>query len=281
MVVAGCGGRGPVEPAADAGRIVSMVPNVTEILFALGLEDRIVGVSSFCDYPPEVEGKARIGGVLNPDIEAILVLEPDLVVNIPGNASRKTVARLNDLGVPTLVVSTETVGDMFRSIEKIGAATGTTEEAARLAMTMKRDIETIRDSVSNVRPRKTLFVIGHSPLYVAGRHTFIDDIVEIAGGINIARDAMGQYPRFSIEEVIARGPEVIIDSTLGTAFSEKDVRTRRAWWDRWDSLPAVRDGRVYGLDTDTLLRPGPRMPQAALMVAGVIHPELFKETKSP
>jgi iron complex transport system substrate-binding protein len=282
IALAGCGSPDSSDDAvrsepAEPQRIVSMVPNLTEILFALDLADRIVGVSSFCDYPPEVETTARVGGVLNPDIEAILALEPDLVVNIPGNASEKTIGRLNELGIRTLVVSTETVADMFRSIEVLGAATGRRSAAMALTTSLNEQLQIIRDRVATTVPRKTLFVIGHSPLYVAGSGTFINDLVEIAGGTNIAGDALGQYPRFGIEEVIVRAPEVIIDSTLGTAFPARDVATRREWWSRWDTLPAVRDGRIYGLDTDTLLRPGPRMPAAARMVAEVIHPELFSE----
>jgi len=267
-------------PARSAGvlpptRIVSLVPNLTEVLFALGLDDRIVGVSSFCDYPPAANTKPRVGGVLNPDIETILALEPDLVVNIPGNASQQVIARLDGLGVPTLVVSTETVEETFAAIEMLGTRTGCRDRADALVEKMRAELDHVRSQANTVPARKTLFVIGHNPLYVAGKNTFIDDLIEIAGGVNIARDALGSYPRFGIEEIIARAPEVIIDSTLGSAFPDRDVATRRRWWDQWDAVPAVQAKRIYGLDTDMLLRPGPRMIETALMLARAIHPEVF------
>jgi len=264
--------------ARDGGgstRIVSMAPNLTEILFALGLDDHIVGVSNFSNYPAAAAAKPRVGGVLNPDIESILALEPDLVVNIPGSASQKVVARLAALGIPTLVVSTVTVEETLDAVETLGERTGRHDEAAVLVQKIRAEFADVRGRVESEPPTKTLFVIGHDPLYVVGDNTFIDDLIEIAGGINIAGDAIGPYPRIGLEDVIARAPEVIIDSTLGTAFPEKDVVTRRRWWMQWDAIPAVATDRIYGLDTDVLLRPGPRMAEAARMVASAIHPDVF------
>jgi len=258
-----------------AMRIVSMAPNLTEILFALGLDDRIVGVSNFSNYPAAAVAKPRVGGVLNPDIESILALEPDLVVNIPGSASQEIVNRLAVLGVPTLVVSTVTVEDTLDAVDILGERTGRRDEAAALVQKIRAGFDDVRTRVESEPHKKTLFVIGHNPLYVVGDNTFIDDLIEIAGGINIASDAMGPYPRIGLEDVIFRAPEIIIDSTLGTAFPEKDVATRRRWWRQWDAIPAVATDRIYGLDTDVLLRPGPRMAEAARMVARAIHPDVF------
>jgi len=276
-------GPGASSPSSDRGRasdlkdmrIVSMAPNLTEILFELGLEEQIVGVSNFCDYPPAAATKQRVGGVINADIEAIVALEPDLVVNIPGTTSRETVVRLENLGVHTVVVGARTIEETFAAIDTLGKLTGREQRAADLVNSMRIELDNVRTR-AQIEPRKnTLFVIGHNPLRVAAGNTFIDDLIEIAGGINVVKDALGRYPRIGLEEVIARQPEIIIDSTLGTAFSEKDIAARRAWWEQWSAIPAVKTGRIYGLDTDVLLRPGPRMTDAALMVAQVIHPEIF------
>jgi len=276
-------GPGASSPSSDRGRasdlkdmrIVSMAPNLTEILFELGLEEQIVGVSNFCDYPPAAATKQRVGGVINADIEAIVALEPDLVVNIPGTTSRETVVRLENLGVHTVVVGARTIEETFAAIDTLGKLTGREQRAADLVNSMRIELDNVRTR-AQIEPRKnTLFVIGHNPLRGAAGNTSIDDLIEIAGGINVVKDALGRYPRIGLEEVIARQPEIIIDSTLGTAFSEKDIAARRAWWEQWSAIPAVKTGRIYGLDTDVLLRPGPRMTDAALMVAQVIHPEIF------
>jgi iron complex transport system substrate-binding protein len=213
--------------------------------------------------------------VLNPDIETILALEPDLVINIPGNASGDAVARLAALGVPTLVVSTATVEEALDAIGILGERTGRPDEAAALVQKIRSGFADVRSRVASVPRTKTLFVIGHNPLYAVGGNTFIHDLIEISGGINIASGALGPYPRIGLEEVIAGAPEVIIDSTLGTAFPEKDIAVRRQWWQQWDAIPAVAAGRVYGLDTDVLLRPGSRMAEAARIIAGAIHPDVF------
>ncbi len=266
---------------ADAGqpaptRIVSMAPNLTEILFALELDDEIVGVSDFCNYPPAAVAKPKVGGVLNPDIEAILALEPDLVVNIPGSASRTVVAQLEGLGIRTAVINARTVDETFAAIESLGRLTGRREQAAALANRMRAELDEIKTRVRTAPRRKTLFVVSANPLRVAGGTTFIDDLIEIAGGSNIARGALGKYPQLGLEEIIARQPEVIIDSTLGPAFSETAAAERHDWWRQWDAIPAVATGRIYELDTDVLIRPGPRMSEAALILARAIHPEVFE-----
>jgi len=281
IVGSGCGKTATTDDRealkAAPQRIVSMAPNVTELLFAMGIGDRVVGVTDFCNHPPEARTKRRIGGVLNPNLEAILALEPDLVINIPGQASQQIMNRLRDLGTHTLTTRTDTIEEIFAAIEEIGQATGATNGAETLARKMRAGLQETSDRVKG-RPRaKVLFAIGHDPLYLAGSGTFIDGLIEMAGGTNIASGAVGMYPRFNMEEVIKRAPDVIIDASMGSAFSPEDREKRRDWWLRWDSIPAVKNDRIYGLDTDELIRPGPRIVDALREVARVIHPEVFEE----
>ncbi|MFC1736840.1 iron chelate uptake ABC transporter family permease subunit [Candidatus Hydrogenedentota bacterium] len=263
----------PVSSSVPSLRIVSLAPNVTEILFALGAGRLVVGNTKFCNYPEAAVNTAKIGGVINPDLESIMVLQPDLVIGVRATGQEKSAARLRGLGVDVLIVAVDNLDDVFTATRAIGKKIGRADRAELLVNYLQSRISSISSRVRNLQKPKVLFVIGHDPIYLASGDTFIGELINLAGGENIAADAKTLYPKYSMEEVVLQGPDVIIDATMGSAFSEADSEKRGDAWANWEELPAVKNGRVYGLDTDILMRPGPRVVEGLDMVLQAIHPE--------
>jgi iron complex transport system substrate-binding protein len=253
-----------------ATRIVSLAPSVTEILFAIGAGDRLVGVCSFCDRPPEVAAIARVGTFTTPSIESILAVRPDLLVAVRGPATMDAVAAVRRIGVDTLVVEDTTLDAVWAAIDALGARTGRTEAAASLTAAMRGRFDAIRDRVAGARRRRVLVVVGQTPLIVAGGGTFVEELIEIAGGTNVAADTGQPWARLGLETVLARAPEVIID----TALSHEEGADP-GLWARFPTLPAVREGRVHAYHPFAALRGGPRLADAAEEFARLIHPERY------
>lgn len=269
LLLASCGpGRAdPPATAAGARRIVSLAPNLTEILFALDLGDRVVGVTDFCNYPEEAAAKPRIGGFVNPNLEAILELDPDLAVATPNIGNRDAVLRLESLGVEFLILETPDLEGLYAATRRIAARAGVAERGETLVARMTGDVDRIRARVAGERPTPALMVFAHDPLVVAGEGTFFDDMMTIAGGRNLAGGARGRFPHFSLEEVVRAGPEVIIETVMGPG-GEPDV----AFWERFGSVPAVRDRRICTPTPDLVLRPGPRATAGLAELAACLHP---------
>jgi len=275
LLAAACG---PAEEGGDAAaiaperaparRIVSLAPNLTEILFALDLADRVVGVTDYCDYPPEVAAKPRIGGYVNPNLEAILALEPDLALATPNTGNRDAVLRLQSLGVEFLIVETPTLEGLYDAVRRIADRAGVPDRGAALAGELRGQIEAIRDRVAGLPPTPAFLVFAHDPLIVAGQGSFFDDLITAAGGRNLAAEAGGRFPHLSLEQAVQAAPEAIVETVMG-AGGEPDL----AFWERWGSIPAVRDGRICAPPADSLLRPGPRAPEGVRKLAECFHPE--------
>jgi len=253
-----------------ATRIVSLAPSATEILFEIGAGDQLVGVSSFCDYPPQVAAIPRVGTFTRPSIEAILAARADLVIAARGPATMEAVAAVRAVGVPVLVVEDTTLSAVWKAIEDIGRHTGKAEAAARLADRMRKRLDAVRLRLAGVPRRRVLVVVGQTPLIVAGVGTFVDDLIQVAGGINVAADMGQPWPRLSLETVLSRAPQVIIDSALS-----HEGGADPGLWSRFPTLPAVRDGRVHAYRSFAALRGGPRLADAAEEFARLIHPEQF------
>jgi iron complex transport system substrate-binding protein len=265
-------------PATPA-RIVSTTPSATEILYALGLGDRVVGVTTYCHHPPEAQSKPKIGSYIQPDLERIASLRPDLVIiqRNPVQLDR----RLAALNLKTLEISHDRVEDIYHSIEQIGAAAGAESPAKALNGRIRADLDRIRARASALPRRRTMFIIGRTPgmlqaLVSLSRTSYLHQVLEIAGGQNIFADAAAPYPKISLEEVIARRREVIIDmgemaNTVGVTDAEK--RAVQALWNRMQMLPAVSQRRVYAVASDIFVVPGPRVVDAAREFARMIHPE--------
>jgi iron complex transport system substrate-binding protein len=262
-----------VEVAGVPQRIISVAPSITETLFALGLGDRVVGVSSYCKYPPEALKKEKIGGYVNPSLEKIVALKPDLVVAIAEGDLRAFVDKLAGLKIPVFIVNPADVSGVLTSIRNIGNVTSSSPAARKLTRTMEERIRAVQARIQG-RPRtRVLQVLSLDPLLSVGKGTFVDDLIRLAGGRNIAEDAGGKYPRLSMEEVLAQNPEVIL---LAAMNSPDLMAEERRYWQRWKTLSAVRNGRIRAVDSDLILRPSPRIVDGLEEIARAIHPEAFQ-----
>ncbi|RME03648.1 MAG: cobalamin-binding protein [Deltaproteobacteria bacterium] len=258
-------------------RIVSLAPNVTEILFALGVGDRVVGVTEYCDEPREARKIPRIGGFTNPNLEVILSRRPDLVIAVPNGGNRQTVALLTRMGVRVLVVHVRRIEEVLEAITTIGTAVGRGEAAHALVREIGAGLDRISAKVSGRKRRKTAVVYGKNPLYLAGPGTFADELITLGGGTNIARDAERDFPTFNFEAFLLRAPEVIIDAAMPS--TTEPPADPIAFWRKWPMLPAVAGERVCIPPDDAPMIPGPRLVHALEIFARCIHPEAFSPSE--
>jgi len=255
-VATACPGLSGAETAVPPKRIISLAPNVTEILFALGLEKNIVGVTSFCDYPEAVKKKPRIGGMSNPSLEAVVSLKPDVVVMTTDGNPREFAERLRSLRVPIVVFTARRISELPQGIRQLGTVLGVPERAEALA----REIEGAlgREDAfegGNKRKGKVLFIVWPEPLIVAGPRTAMNDVINLLGYENIAEKAKSAYPKYSLEEVVRHPPDKIV---IGKG-SGMDMRAvSRGVLARMASAPAVKNGAVCYVG-DNLYRLGPRI----------------------
>ena len=261
-------------------RIVSTAPSITEMLYALGLGHRVVGVTTFCHYPPEATRKPKIGNYLRPDLETIVALRPDLL--IMERTGVRQAERLPALKLKVLEVDDGTIPGIYESIQRIGAAAGVADRAAALCSQIRAGLDQIRERVAPLPRRRVLFVVGHTPgrledLIVAGRGAYLDQVIELAGAANIFRDTVAAYPKVSLEQVLARNPEVIVDMgemAQTTGVTEEQKRAVVALWNRYPALAAVKQQRVFAVASDIFVVPGPRVIEAARAFAQMAHPEV-------
>ena len=271
LVLAGCSASSP-GPAAlgPPARVVSLAPSITEIVYALGAGERLVGVCAQCDHPPEVARIPRVGGYLTPSVEVVLAKQPDLVIAVPSPGNREAVRAVERAGVRVLVVHDRTLADLWASITQIADALGVPADGERLVAEVEARLDAVRTRVAGLPPRRVLVVVGHNPLMAVGGDNLQDELVTLAGGNNVAADAGAAWPTLSLELVLARAPEVIVDAAMGSEANGT------ALLQVLPTVPAVHDGRVVRLTGDTLLRAGPRVSEAAQALAAAIHPEAFR-----
>ncbi|MGQ9628719.1 MAG: ABC transporter substrate-binding protein [bacterium] len=251
-------------------RIISMAPSNTEILFALGLGDRVIGVTNYCNYPPEATKKPKIGGFSTPNIELIVSMEPDLILASAG-VQLEAVRSLEKLGVKLLVIEPQTVEDTIKAIELVGRVAGRKGDAGKLADELRGRMRRVVEKVKGV-PRPRVFVeIWHDPFIAAGPGTVVDDVIRLAGGENIAAGASKGYPTFSLEALLERDPEVYI-SVSHTVLKSVEEITKRQGFAR---MSAVKNGRVFIMNGDIITRSGPRIVDALEMMARAFHPDVF------
>ncbi len=258
--------------AAPPARIVSLVPSVTEILFALGAEDRLAGVTDFCDYPPAARRKPSVGGMVNPNLEVVVALRPDLVVATTEGNREETVAQLRRLGIPTYLVAAHHVGDVTALVTRLGGLTGREAAAATLGARLERRIDAVRRAVGPLRRPRVLYVLWPEPLIVPGREALVTELIRLAGGESITAADADSYPRYSLEAAVAKAPEVILLANHGAHTGPID----RERWQRLAELPAVRAGRLHQVDGNLLHRYGPRIVEGLEQLARAIHPEAFR-----
>ena len=261
--------------AAEVQRIISLAPSVTETVFALGLGDRLVGVSVYCDYPPEATKIDRVGTFLTPNIEAIVAKQPDVIIAVPSPGNQSAVRALQRLGFQVILVDPHSVKEIEESLVTIGRVLGREEEGRALAARVQAQIAGVQARVADTPERRVLMVVGQTPLVAVGSGTFQDELIRMAHGINLAATAGGEWPRLSIEFAVAARPEVIIDTTMGNE-ERVGAAAALAFWSAFPTIPAVQDRRVYGFKAYQVLRPGPRIGDALESIARFIHPERFE-----
>ena len=261
IIVSLSGSAFAVESGSPPKRIISLAPSTTEILFALGLGDRIVGVTTFCDYPEEAKAKPKIGGMSNPSLEAVVSLKPDIVVMTTDGNPKEFEERLRSLKITTYVFTARSLSELPQGIRELGAALGKEEKAYALARGIEGGIENVKKSSLVSRPssikKKILYIVWPEPLIVAGPGTIIDDAITLLGQVNIAEGAAADYPKYSIEEVIRQAPDVIL---IGKGSGMDMVAVSRGILKRMTSVPAVKSGAICYLG-DGLYRLGPRVVQ--------------------
>jgi len=264
-----------VEIAGPVERIVSLAPSNTEIVFALGLGDRVVGVTDFCDYPPEALEITKIGGV-EPNLEQIVALDPDLVLAIGGEPDPPVIGQLQELGLAVLVLKPNDLDGIYHDIELVGQATGAQQEATDLTTEMRERIAAVTNVTASAAERPLVFyeLDGTDPTrpWTAGSGSWHDRFIQLVGGRNLAGDQESAWVQFNAEEIVAQDPDVIIlgDSAWGT--TPESVAERPGW----DIIAAVQNGHVYPIDDSLISRPGPRVAEGIEELARLIHPDLFE-----
>jgi iron complex transport system substrate-binding protein len=265
-------------PAATApARIVSAAPNLTEILFALGLDAQIAGVTQGSNYPPAAAQKPTVGTFWQPNIETVIAARPDLAVLLTFPQQQSLADRLRRLGVRCLTLEIWTVDDFFDAVATLGEATGREQDAERLVTTIKTRIEQLQTRLADEKRMKVLWVVQREPLRVAGRNTFVNELIELAGGENAIGPTLHKYPPIGGEQVLACGAEVIIEPAMMPDQIEAQRTQAWAYWRRFANVPAVAGGRIRVIDGDVVSRLGPRLYEAVETIAKCLRPELFGE----
>ena len=267
-------GGAPLPDRVD--RIVSLAPNITEILFAIGLGDEIAGVTLDSDYPPDAAEKPKVGTFWQPDIEAVVAARPGLVITLGFEQQQNLAERLKRIGYNSLTVNIEKVSDLFAAIERIGAATGRRRQANELISRISTKLQQLASLVDAGPKVRVLWVVQREPLRVAGRDTFVNEMIELAGGENAIGPTVHKYPPIGSEQVIACNADVIIESAMGREDIENQRDRALQHWSKFKYLPAVASRRVYVIRGDTVSRLGPRLYEGTETIARCLRPHLFE-----
>jgi iron complex transport system substrate-binding protein len=258
--------------AASPQRIVSLVPSVTEILYALGAEHLLVGVTDFCDFPPEARRRPKVGGMVAPSLEAIIALRPDLVIATNEGTREDTFTQLSRVGVPVYLVAAHHVADVTSLMRRLGELTGREAAAGPLVAGLEQRIEAVKKAVLPLARPRVLYVLWPEPLIVPGRGALVTELIQLAGGQSLTADDPDAWPRYSLEAAVAKSPEVILLANHGAGTGAVAVDK----WKRLTSLPAVKSGRLLSVNGDLLHRYGPRFVDGLEQLARAIHPEAFR-----
>ena len=256
-------------------RIVSFGPSITEILFALGLEEKVVGVGDYSDYPEAAKLKPKIGNAFNPSLEKIVELEPDLVLTLKQEQLNR---ELDALGIKFMILDPKDMDGILGNIELVGEITGTKNRAEELIKDMQDSISQVSAQVEDAPKVRVFFIVDATDLtlpWTAGTGSFIDALITMAGGENIAAKGQGAWVQFSLEQIVSSDPEIIIIQTMtgGIPTVSKEVLEASP---AWGEMTAVKQGKIRFIDGDLVSRPGPRIVQGLKEMARIIHPELFE-----
>jgi iron complex transport system substrate-binding protein len=260
-----------LELIASPARIVSLVPSVTEIVFTIGAQDRLAGVTDFCDFPAAARRKPRVGGMIAPSLESLVALQPDLVVATTEGNRHETFDQLAALKIPVYLVNPTTVEGVLDLVARLGRLTDRAAAADRLVGQLRERMQAVSARVAG-RPRpRVLYVLWPEPLIVPGHGALVSELIALAGGNSVTADGGTGYPRYSMEAALARNPEVIFLASHDATRSPL-VRSR---WERFTQVPAIRSGRLHVVDGNLMHRYGPRIVDGLEVLARLIHPEAF------
>ncbi|MEK6336659.1 MAG: cobalamin-binding protein [Acidobacteriota bacterium] len=252
-------------------RIISLAPSLTEIVYAVGAGDRLVGRTRYCDYPPEVKNVREIGDTMSPSIERIIAQKPQIVLVSTASQLEAFTKQLDQQQIAVYVTNPRSLDDVFRSITTLGDLFGTHDQAEKVVNDLRRRAEAVTAAVSAAKPVKVFYQVSDEPLYTIGRESYLTDLVRRAGGVSVTAEVPNAFPRFSDEAALAARPEAIILPTggsMGTANSTVAAALKIS--------PAVLNNRVYKINEDHLQRPGPRLVDGLEEIARALHPEGFK-----
>lgn len=266
-------------PATAPGRIVSLAPSITEVLFALGLGDRVVGVTRYCRFPPEVKSKKSVGGYYNPNYEAIVALKPDLVVLLTEHVEPEKYLR--SLNIKVARLDHRNIERIFRSIETIGQICGVAKNAKKLTSNLKKRIDRIKKRTQGKERPRVLISMSRNmglgslaEIYVPGKETFYGDMLQYAGGQNAFQKGTKKFNTFGPEGILTLNPEIIIDMIPDLKKKNVEKKNVLREWNTLKSIDAVKNERVYLFDDEFVLIPGPRFIMVLEKMAKVIHPEI-------
>ncbi len=258
----------------DPKRIIALAPSITEIIFALGQQDRLKGTTQFSNYPAEAAKLPKVGSYVRLDLERIVALNPDLCIAIKDGNPKGIIDRLQSLNIPVFAVNPRNLESMIQTIQKIGSILNASQKANTLVKDMRSRIQKVDALVSRIDRRPRVFIqIGISPIISAGTNTFIHELIVRAGGLNVAASNRA-YPHFSREQVLALAPDVLIITSMARSGA---FQKAKADWNRLSHMPAVREKRIYTVNSDVFDRPSPRLLDALEILTRLLHPKLFKE----
>jgi iron complex transport system substrate-binding protein len=261
-------------------RVVSLAPSITEMLFSLGLDEQVVGVTEFCDYPLAAQSKPKVG-YANPNIEVVLALRPELVFAPKDFLRPDLQTKLEQLKIPLFVLDAQSIEDIPLQIHTLGKMFERTSAANDVTQAMRQRIAEIRQKVETLSAKRVLYGLNSQPLITVGPGSFIHQMIGLAGGSNIAAQAGVAYPRLSMETVLKEDPEVLI---FPVGAVETVSKSEQQQWLRWNSLSAVKLQRIHEISSNLLNRPGPRIAEGLAQLANAIHPEAFgtgEQTRRP
>jgi iron complex transport system substrate-binding protein len=261
-------GRQVVVPAVPQ-RIVSLAPSNTEILFALGLDERVAAVDAWSDYPPAARQKPQLGDYIDPDLEEIVAIAPDVILATAVHEAT-VLPQLEDLGITTVVLEPTTLDEVLADIALVGELAGVGDAATRLVCDVEERIDAVAAAVAGAPVPRVFFELSPD-LYTAGEGSYVDDLIATAGGDNVVAGDLGPWPQISAEALIAADPEVVLLADHEAGVTPELVKERPGWGD----VSAVRNDRIVTLDADLVARPGPRLVAGLEAIARAIHPDRF------
>jgi len=250
-------------------RIVSLAPSVTETLFALGLDEEIVGVTTFSDYPEAARSKSCVGSYVSISLEKVVSLSPDLIIGTADGNKIETVEQLERVGFPVYMINPSNLDEIFKMVLDIGRVTGKENEAKKLVCNLRERVRIVVSQTAGLKKPKVFFQIGIDPIVTVSSNTLHNELITLAGGINISGNEATKYPRYSIEEIIVRKPEIIIVSSMKRGEDFDRIRDK---WKRWKNIPAVKNNRIHIFNSDLTDHPSPRIVDGLEELAKIIHP---------